>query len=52
MTQANGTLAGRTVLITGASGGLGERFARIAAAAAQAALGKTAIADLMRAAQR
>jgi NAD(P)-dependent dehydrogenase (short-subunit alcohol dehydrogenase family) len=33
MTQANGALAGRTVLITGASGGLGERFARIAAAA-------------------
>ncbi|HEY8604189.1 SDR family NAD(P)-dependent oxidoreductase [Tsuneonella suprasediminis] len=33
MTEANDTLAGRTVLITGASGGLGERFARIAAAA-------------------
>lgn len=31
MRQANGVLAGRTVLITGASGGLGERFARIAA---------------------
>lgn len=33
MTDTNPSLAGRSVLITGASGGLGERFARIAAAA-------------------
>ncbi|ALG60483.1 MULTISPECIES: SDR family NAD(P)-dependent oxidoreductase [Citromicrobium] len=33
MTEKSGALAGRTVLITGASGGLGERFARLAAEA-------------------